>query len=133
MISYGDALEADVALLGNATAVTLSGPKATSFRTTASGAIGTPSKKITISNRTSVTVTLDGGSLGADFTRIGGADLCANTTLAAKSKCTVTVAFTPLGTTLPGPVSESLSYGFTYGAGPVINGNISVAIKGTVK
>ena len=42
MISYGDALEADVAILGNATAVTLSGPKATSFRTTASGAIGTP-------------------------------------------------------------------------------------------
>jgi len=133
MIPYGGTLNVDVALSGDGTPVTLSGPKSASFRTTAQGAIGTPSKKVTITNRTAVTVMLDDGTVGADFNRIAGEDLCANATLASKAKCTVMVAFTPQTGTPPGPVSESLSYGFTYGGPPAIDGNIAVALKGTVK
>jgi hypothetical protein len=68
--------------------------------------------------------------IGADFTR--SSDTCANATLGAKKKCTVAVQFAPLSGTPTGPVTgETLSYGFTYGAG--LSGNVSVALKGTVK
>jgi hypothetical protein len=80
-----------------------------------------------------VTVTLDAGAIGADFAFVGG-DTCGGQPLAAKAKCVVMVAFAPQPGAPKGPViGGTLSYDFTYGGPPVIDGNVSVTLKGTVK
>jgi hypothetical protein len=130
IIPYGDSLEADVALSGDATPVTLSGPKSASFPATANPN-QSKSKKITITNKTAVTVILDAGVIGPDFAFVGG-DACAGQTLVANSKCVVMVAFTPQSGTPVGPVSgETLSYLFHYGSG--LSNTVAVTLKGTVK
>jgi hypothetical protein len=130
IIPYGDSLEADVALSGDATQVTLSGPKSASFPATANPN-QSKSKKITITNKTAVTVILDAGVIGPDFAFVGG-DACAGQTLVANSKCVVMVAFTPQSGTPVGPVSgETLSYLFHYGSG--LSNTVAVTLKGTVK
>jgi hypothetical protein len=118
-------------LSGDAIALRLQAPRSESFPPTEQGTTGKTVRKVTITNLTPATVTLDNGVIGADFTRSN--DGCANQQMAFRDKCTVGVTFSPLGTTPTGPVpAETLSYGFAYGS-PVINGAVSVPLKGRVK
>jgi hypothetical protein len=134
MIPYGDSLNAEVALSGDGTPVTLSGPKSESFPSTMHGLPSKTQKKVTITNKTAVTITFTTVDIGADFSIIGGTDLCAGQPLLAKAKCTVMVGFKPLSSTPTGAVSgETLTYSFTYGGPLMLNGNIEITLKGTVK
>jgi hypothetical protein len=119
-----------IALSGDAIPVVLAAPKSESFPATMHGTTGKTTKKVTISNPSSVTVTLGTIMIGADFRF--SSDGCSGTSLATKGMCSVTVAFAPLGKTAPGPVSEPLAYPFKWGGGK-LSGSVSVALKGTVK
>src|SRR5260370_20449256 len=95
MIPYGDSLNAEVMLSGDGTPVALSGPKTESFPATAHGTPSKTQKKVTITNKTAVTITFTAETIGPDFSIMGGTDLCAGQTLAAKAKCTLIDGFTP--------------------------------------
>jgi hypothetical protein len=52
----------------------------------------------------------------------------------AQPKCTVNVEFVaPPPPSPSGPMTGTLQYGFTYGSNPILNGNVVVTLKGTVK
>jgi hypothetical protein len=125
-----DATNTTVKLTGDALAVTLIAPKAESFPPTSRLGIF-HSKTISISNLSPLAVTFDPGpTIGPDF--LPGLDNCSGQTLAPKAKCALSVAFAPGGHTVTGQrVSESLSYGFTYGG--ALRNAVAITLKGMVK
>ncbi|HVN90078.1 MAG TPA: hypothetical protein VMT61_09720 [Candidatus Binataceae bacterium] len=134
-ISYNGAGPLQVSLGGTGIAPTVSAPKTLSFPATAINTLSKP-KTVTITNTSGATITVGAPGSLTNFVLVHGADQCTNAVLgpppAASKKCTMQVAFQPDGPS--GPVTpETLTYPFSYGSGPVLNGSVSVTLKGTAK
>jgi uncharacterized repeat protein (TIGR03803 family) len=112
---------------GNGIAITLAAPRIESFPRVAPASISKP-KSIKIRNPTDAIVQLGAASALTDFTITG--DGCANTALASKASCVVTVEFAPQAGPNPESISNTLDYNFTYGSN---SGSVAVTLKGGVK
>ncbi|HLW71504.1 MAG TPA: hypothetical protein VKS22_12880 [Candidatus Binataceae bacterium] len=127
VIPYNGASPSET-LEGNGIAVTLSAPKSVTAPSVAAGSVG-KAKKITIHNKSTATVQIGAASLSANFQIASGGDACANTALAAKGKCVVSLEFAP-ATGTSGTLPGTLAYNFTYGAN---SNSVSISLKGKVK
>jgi hypothetical protein len=124
-IPYNGASPAET-LEGNGVAVTLKAPSSKTLPNDEAGEIG-KTGTITISNRSAATVQLGAASALEDFTITD--DGCAETTLAPKASCAVTVEFAPAEGT-SGELTSALGYDFTYGAN---SGSVAITLKGKVE
>ena len=120
----------DISVGGVGTAVSLSAPKSKSLGAVKAGSTG-KTGVITISNRSTVTVTLEEAKLSgvneASF-RIAN-DRCSGTMVPAKGKCSIGVALAP-GDDASGILSATLSLGFSYG---INTGSVAIGLDGNVR
>ena len=101
-----------VALTGTGLGAKASAPKSVDFGNANVGQVGR-TLKIKIANNNSIALQLGARNpLTSNFTV--AADGCSNQTLAAQSSCIVSLTFAPQ-TGATGPISDSLSYSFSYG------------------
>jgi hypothetical protein len=111
---------------GNGIAVILRAPRVENFPRVAPNSASRP-KNIKIRNLTDAAVQFGPASAPTDFAIT--ADGCANTMLASKASCVVTVEFAPQTGDNPGSISNTLNYNFTYGAN---GGSVAVVLRGKV-
>jgi len=116
-----------ITLFGDALSATLTAPNLILLPTTKAGGKSTP-KRITIENRTPITVLLNvANSIAPSFAIVS--DNCAGVALLSKQKCNVSVSFTPGLGTDGDLLNATLTYGFTYG----VNVNtVAIELKGKV-
>jgi len=99
-------------LTGTGLGAKASAPKSVDFGNANVGQVGR-TLKIKIANNNSIALQLGARNpLTSNFTV--AADGCSNQTLAAQSSCIVLLTFAPQ-TGATGPISDSLSYSFSYG------------------
>jgi len=122
---------ARVPVKGRGLEVKASAPRTVSFHATIAS-LPAVAKTISIVNRTAVPLSelsLIAPTSGS-FLIDSATDTCANQTLPAKGKCTLTVLFSPPAGTQPGLVEDEFGYSYNYGAN---SGSVLMRLRGKVK